>query len=43
MWIAEMEQKIEEKILVFKIIAFEFGAANSHNPEEDTFHWKSMS
>ena len=27
-----MEQKIEKKFFVFKIIAFEMGAANSHNP-----------
>ena len=33
-----MEQKIEKKFFVFKIIAFEMGAANSHNPEQDTSH-----
>ena len=33
-----MEEKIQKKVFVFKIIAFELGAANSHDPEEDTCH-----
>ena len=37
-----MEQKNEKKLLVLKIIAFESGKANSHNPERDICHWQSM-
>ena len=37
-----MEQKNEIKLLVLKIIAFESGKANSHNPEQDICHWMSM-
>ena len=37
-----MEQKNEKKLLVLKIIAFESGKANSHNPEQDICHWMSM-
>ena len=37
-----MEQKNEKKFLVLKIIAFESGKANSHNPEQDICHWMSM-
>ena len=37
-----MEQKIEKKILVFQIIAFELGVADSHNLQEDTCHRMSM-
>ena len=33
-----MEQKIKKKLFVFKIIAFEYRIANSHNLEKDTFH-----
>ena len=33
-----MEQKVQKKVFVFKIIAFELGATNSHNPQEDTCH-----
>ena len=29
-------------MLVLKIIAFESGKANSHNPEQDICHWQSM-
>ena len=29
-------------MLVLKIIAFESGKANSHNPEQDICHWISM-
>ena len=42
MQIPEMEQKNLKKLLVLKIIAFESGTTNSHNPEQDTFHWQSM-
>ena len=31
-----------QKVFVFKVIAFESGAANSHNPEQDTSHRQSM-
>ena len=34
MWIPEMEPKIEKKLFVFYIIAFEFGPANYHISEE---------
>ena len=37
-----MEQKNSKKLLVLKIIAFESGKANSHNPEQDICHWQSM-
>ena len=37
-----MEQKNEKKFMVLKIIAFESGKANSHNPEQDICHWQSM-
>ena len=37
----EMEQKIQKKFSVFKIIAFQLGAANSQNPEQDTCHQQS--
>ena len=37
-----MEQRNQKKLLVFKIIAFESGKANSHNPEQDICHWMSM-
>ena len=37
-----MERKNEKKLLVLKIIAFESGKANSHNPEQDICHWMSM-
>ena len=33
MYNPEIEQKIRKKILVFKIIAIQFGTANSHNPK----------
>ena len=31
MYIPEMEQKIEKKVFVFQIIAFELGVGNSPN------------
>ena len=37
-----MEQKNQKKLLVLKIIAFESGTTNSHNPEQDICHWQSM-
>ena len=42
MSIPEMQQKILKKLLVLKIIAFELGTTNSHNPEQDICHWQSM-
>ena len=38
----EMEQRIENKFIVFHTIAFELGVANSHNLEQDTCHQGSM-
>ena len=37
-----MEQKNQNKFLVLKITAFEWRAANSHNPKQDACHWESM-
>ena len=37
-----MEQKNLNKLLVLKILAFESGTRNSHNPEQDICHWQSM-
>ena len=37
-----MQQENLNKLLVLKIIAFESGTINSHNPEQDIFHWQSM-
>ena len=37
-----MEKKKSKKILVFKIIAFELGSTNAHNPEQDTSPWQSI-
>ena len=37
-----MEHKNLNKLLVLKIIAFESGTRNSHNPEKDICHWQSM-
>ena len=37
-----MEQKYAKMFLVFKIIGFEPGSTNSHNPEERTCHWQSI-
>ena len=28
--------------MVLKVIAFELGTKNSHNPKQDTCHWQSM-
>ena len=37
-----MKQKNQKKFWVLRIIAFESGSRNSHNPEQDTYHWQSM-
>ena len=37
-----MEQKNQKNLLVLKIIAFEPGSTNSHNPQQDTSHWQSI-
>ena len=37
-----MEQKIQKKLFVFEIIAFELGVPNSCNIEHDTGHQHSM-
>ena len=42
MYIPEIEQKNQKKLLVLKIIAFEWRTANSHNPDQDICHWQSM-
>ena len=39
----EMEQKIDKKVLVFNIVAFELGWENSHILEQDTCHWQPIS
>ena len=42
MYIREMEQKNQKIFLVLKITGLESGTTNSHNPEQDTWHWQSM-
>ena len=37
-----MEKKNLNKLLVLTIIAFESGTTNSHNPEQNIFHWHSV-
>ena len=37
-----MEQKTKKIFLVFKVIAFEQGTANIHNPEQDTCNRQTM-
>ena len=37
-----MEQKNLNKLLDLKIILFQSGTINSHNPEQDICHWQSM-
>ena len=37
-----MQKTNQKKILDIKIIAFEWGTTNSHNREQDTWHWQSM-
>ena len=38
-----MEKKNQKKFLDLKIIAFELRTTNSHNREQDTCHWQSLS
>ena len=38
--VQEIEQKNHKMALVLKIIEFQLQTTNSHNPEEDTFHWR---
>ena len=42
MYIPQMEQKNLKKLLVLKIIAFQSGSTDSHNPEQDICHWQPM-
>ena len=42
MYITEMEQNNQKIFLVLKISGFESGTTNSHNPQQDTWHWQSM-
>ena len=42
MQISEMEQNNLSNLLVLKITALESETANSHIPEQDICHWKSM-
>ena len=37
-----MEQKIQKKVFVFQIIAFELGKENSRNIQQDTCHRLAM-
>ena len=36
------KKKKKKKKFFFKVIEFEAGAANSHNPKQDTCHWQLM-
>ena len=38
--VQEIEQKNHKMALVLKIIEFQLQTTNSHNPEEDTCHWR---
>ena len=40
MYIKDMEQKNEKKLLLLKVIAFAWETTNFHNLEEDTCHWQ---
>ena len=42
MYIKDMEQKNEKKLLLLKVIAFAWETTNFHNLEEDTCHWQWM-
>ena len=42
MYIPDMEQKNQNKVLLLKIIAFAWETTNFHNLEEDTCHWQSV-
>ena len=37
-----MKQKNQKKLLFLKKIPFQFGRANSENPEQDNCHWQTM-
>ena len=37
-----MGEKLQKKSSLFKIIAFQYGTASFHNPEQDTCHRQSM-
>ena len=37
-----MKQKKRKKFLVLDIIPFESGTRNSHSPEQDNCHWRSI-
>ena len=37
-----MDRKNQKEFSVSKIIAFDSGTTNSHNPKEDTCHWHSI-
>ena len=37
-----MKQKNQKKLLFLKKIPFQFGTANSQNPEQDNCHWQTM-
>ena len=37
-----MKQKIEKKLFVFQIIAFELEVAYSRNVQQDTWDWQAM-
>ena len=41
MQIPEMEQEIDKMSFVFGIVAFQSGAANSHNSKQETVHRQS--
>ena len=38
----KLNGKKQKKLLALKIIDFELGTRNSHNPEKDICHWQSM-
>ena len=37
-----MKEKNQKKLLFLKKIPFQFGTANSQNPEQENCHWKTM-
>ena len=42
MYTREMDKKNQKIFLVLKITGLESGTTNSHNPEDDTWHWQSI-
>ena len=42
MYIPEIDIKNQKNLLVLKISAFESRPRNSHNLEQDNYHWQSM-